>query len=132
MLLYAPMLRTKSRPYHNSIWPFFSTLAIKNDLSRLTFLTQNCNSLNISTGFYHKNRYLKQSLRNWRLFSTDFILLQDTYLGTRGENILKNKLQYNNCLDYNLYVNSSMNKRGGAILINKRTQTIGVRYNKMS
>ena len=41
-------------------------------------------------------------------------------LGTRGENILKNKLEFNSYLDYDLFVNSSRNKRGVAILINKK------------
>ena len=93
-----------------------------NDLSRLTFLTQNCNSLNIST-FYHKIRTLNlfsQKLDADLNSRADFILLQDTGLGTRGENILKNKLEFNSYLDNDLYVNSSRNKRGVAILINKK------------
>ena len=90
-----------------------------NDLSRLTFLTQNCNSLNIST-YYHKIQTLNlfsQKLNAVLNSRADFILLQDTRLGTRGENILKNKLEFNSYLDY---VNSSRNKRGVAILINKK------------
>ena len=77
-----------------------------NDLSRLTFLTQNCNSLNISTYYY---KILTLNLFSQKLEAVlnshaDFVLLQDKHLGTRGENILKNKLEFNSYLDYDLYV----------------------------
>ena len=96
-------------------------MASINNLSRLTFLTQNCNSLNIST-YYHKVLYLNlfsQKLDAVLNSCADFILLQDMRLGTKGENILKNKLEFNSYLDYDLFVNSSRNKRGVAILFNK-------------
>ena len=95
-------------------------MASINDLSRLTFLTQNCNSLNIST-YYHKIRTLNLfSQKLHAVLNSDFILLQDMRLGTRGENILKSKLEFNSYLNYDLYVNSSSNKRGVAILIIKK------------
>ena len=66
-------------------------MASINVLSRLTFLTQNCNSLNIIT-FYHKIQTLNlfsQKVDAVLNSGADFILLQDKGLGTRGENILK-------------------------------------------
>ena len=68
-------------------------MASINDLSRLTFLTQNYKSLNIST-FCHKIRTLNlfsQKLDAVLNSRADFILLQDMCFGTRGENILKKK-----------------------------------------
>ena len=72
-------------------------MATFNDLNGIRFLSQNVNSLNLSTRFQlssNLNRF-DQKLESLLDKKAEIILLQDIRLGTEGEPIFKKRLEFN-------------------------------------
>ena len=90
-----------------------------NDLSGIRFLTQNVNSLNLSTRFQLSNNLNRfdQKLESILEKKSEIILLQDIRLGKDGEKILKKRLEFSKYGSYHTYTNSTQASRGVAILI---------------
>ena len=65
-------------------------MATFNDLNGIRFLSQNVNSLNLSTRFQLRNNLNRfdQKLESILDKKAEIILLQDVRLGPEGENIL--------------------------------------------
>ena len=94
-------------------------MATFNDLSGIRFLSQNVNSLNLSTGFQlnsNLNRF-DQKFESILDKKAEIILLQDIRLGKDGEKILKKRLEFSKFGSYHTYTNSTQASRGVAILI---------------
>ena len=89
------------------------------DLSGIRFLSQNVNSLNLSTRFQLSNNLNRfdQKLESILDKKAEIILLQDIRLGTDGEKILKKRLEFSKFGSYHTYTNSTQASRGVAILI---------------
>jgi exonuclease III len=100
------------------LWLSAQNLMIKNSLS---FSTVNCNSLNTSVSAGN-NQILK--INSITMLGSDIILLSDTRLSNRNNVSCANdvaKLFRTNKFDsYDCLFNSSRNKRGVGILINKK------------
>ena len=94
-------------------------MATFNDLSGICFLSQNVNSLNLSTHFQLSNNLNRfdQKLESILDKKAEIILLQDIRLGTDGEKILKKRLEFSKFCSYHTYTNSTQASRGVAILI---------------
>ena len=94
-------------------------MATFNDLNGIRFLSQNVNSLNLSTRFQLSNNLNRfdQKLESILDKKAEIILLQDVRLGPEGENILKKRLEFHKYGSYHTYTNSTQASRGVAILI---------------
>ena len=94
-------------------------MAVFNDLSGIRFLSQNVNSLNLSTRFQLDNNLNRfdQKLESILDKKVEIILLQDVRLGPEGGNILRKRLEFNKYGSYDTYTNSTKASRGVAILI---------------
>ena len=70
-------------------------MATFNDLNGIRFLSQNVNSLNLSTSSQLSNNLNRfdQKLESILDKRAEVILLQDVRLGTEGEKILKKKVR---------------------------------------
>ena len=73
-------------------------MATFNDLNGICFLSQNINSLNLSTRFQLSNNLNRfdQKLESILDKKAEITLLQDVRLGTEGEKILKKRLEFHN------------------------------------
>ena len=85
----------------------------------IRFLSQNCNSLNLSVNHLDRDKgksniKLSSILKN----EAKIICLQDTRV-SKYENKLKNIISLNKFGSYNLFLNSSLSERGVVTLINK-------------
>ena len=71
---------------------------IFNDLNGICFLSQNVNSLNLSTQFQLSNNLNRfdQKLESILDKKVEIILLQDVRLGPEGDNILRKRLEFPN------------------------------------
>ena len=94
-------------------------MTIFNDLNGICFLSQNVNSLNLSTCFQLSNNLNRfdQKLESILDKKVEIILLHDVRLGLEGDNILRKRLEFHKCGSYDTYTNSSKASRGVAILI---------------
>ena len=94
-------------------------MTIFNDLNGIRFLSQNVNSLNLSTRFQLSNNLNRfdQKLESILDKKVEIILLHDVRLGLEGDNILRKRLEFHKCGSYDTYTNSSKASRGVAILI---------------
>ena len=94
-------------------------MATFNDLNGIRFLSQNVNSLNLSTRFQLRNNLNRfyQKLESILDKKAEIILLQDVRLGPEGENILKKRLEFHRYGSYHTYTNSTQANRGVAIPI---------------
>ena len=94
---------------------------IIDDFKNLRFLSQNVNSLNISTVFKTSNTLNKFSQKLEAILTTkaDIIFLQDIRL-KNNFTTFKKYLNFNPHNPYDSYINSTLSNRGVAILINKR------------
>ena len=90
-----------------------------NDLNSIRFLSQNVNSLNLSTRFQLSNNLNRfdQKLESILDKKAEITFLQDIRLGTEGEKILKKRLEFHKFGAYHTYTNSTQASRGVAILI---------------
>ena len=94
-------------------------MTIFNDLNGIRFLSQNVNSLNLSTRFQLSNNLNRfdQKLEAILDKKVEIILLQDVRLGPEGDNILRKRLEFHKYGSYDTYTNSAKASRGVAILI---------------
>ena len=94
-------------------------MATFNDLSGIRFLSQNVNSLNLSTRFQLSNNLNRfdQKFESILDKKAEIILLQDIRLGKDGEKILKKRLEFSKFGSYHTYTNSTQASHGVAILI---------------
>ena len=94
-------------------------MTVFNDLNGIRFLSQNVNSLNLSTRFQLNNNLNRfdQKLEAILDKKVEIILLQDVRLGPEGDNILRKRLVFNKYGSYDTYTNSTKASRGVAILI---------------
>ena len=91
------------------------------DLNGIHVISQNDNSLNLSTRLHLSNNLNRfdQKLESILSKNADIILLQDTRLGTDGHNILKKRLEFSRYGSYSLFSNSTKSSRGVAVIIRK-------------
>ena len=91
------------------------------DLNGICVISQNVNSLNLSTRSQLVNNLNRfdQKLESILSKNADIILLQDTRMGTDGHNILKKRLKFSRYGSYSLFSNSTKSSRGVAVIINK-------------
>ena len=84
-------------------------MTIFNDLNGIRFLSQNVNSLNLSTRFQLSNNLNRfdQKLESILDKKVEIILLQDVRLGPEGDNILRKRLEFHKYGSYNTYTNST-------------------------
>jgi exonuclease III len=87
------------------------------NMPSLSFSAQNCNSLNISTNCEKQFKKLLAIIS----LGSDVIFLSDIGI-SNNNNIsdLENVFRYNNTCQYDFVFNSSLNRRGCGILINRR------------
>ena len=102
-------------------------MSVNIDLNGIHVISQNVNSLNISTRFQLVNNLnqFDQKLESILSKNADIILLQDTRLGTEGSNILKKRLEFHRYGSFTTYTNSNTSSRGVAIII-KNTLPLSV------
>ena len=102
-------------------------MSVNIDLNGIHVISQNVNSLNISTRFQLVNNLNRfdQKLESILSKNADIILLQDTRLGTEGSNILKKRLEFHRYGSFTTYTNSNTSSRGVAIII-KNTLPLSV------
>jgi hypothetical protein len=82
----------------------------------ITFASQNCNSLNVSTSCEKQIKKISSILSLY----TTFIFLSDIRLGnTVTQEDIEKTFMCNKIKNYSLFHNSSRNKRGVGILIDK-------------
>ena len=93
-------------------------MTVFNDLTGIRFLSQNVNSLNLSTRFQLSNNLNRfdQKLEAILDKKVEIILLQDVRLGPEGDNILRKRLEFNKYGSYDTFTNSTRASRGVAIL----------------
>ena len=91
------------------------------DLNGICVISQNINSLNLSTRAQLINNLHRfdQKLESILSKNADIILLQDTRLGTDGHNILKKRLEFSRYGFFTLFSNSTKSSRGVAVIIRK-------------
>ena len=81
-------------------------------------VSQNMNSLNLSTYKDSENSLFKKKISSLLLNKAEIYFLQDIRLGGKnGENILKNHVKFHHLGNYNSYLNSKYTSRGVGILI---------------
>jgi len=90
------------------------------DLIGIRFLSQNVNSMNISSRFQIKNKLNRfdQKLESFLSKKAGIIFLQDMRLGLEGERIFRKRLEFHKYGNFHLYSNSTKSSRGVAIVIN--------------
>ena len=89
------------------------------DLNGIRVISQNVNSLNMSTRsqlINSLNRF-DQKLESILSKNADIILLQDTRMGSDGHNILRKRLEFSKYGAYSLFSNSTKSSRGVAVII---------------
>ena len=89
------------------------------DLNGIRVISQNVNSLNLSTRLQlvdNLNRF-DQKIESILSKNADIILLQDTRLGPDGHNILKKRLEFSKYGSFSLFSNSTKTCRGVAVII---------------
>ena len=99
----------------------FGTMMSHRDLNGIRVISQNVNSLNLSTRLQlinNLNRF-DQKLESVYSKNADIILLQDTRMGTDGHNILKIRLEFSRYGFYSLFSNSTKSSQGVAVIIKK-------------
>ena len=90
------------------------------DLIGIRFLSQNVNSMNISSRFQIKNKLNRfdQKLESFLSKKAGIIFLQDMRLGLEGEGIFRKRLEFHKYGNFHLYSNSAKSSRGVSIVIN--------------
>ena len=93
-------------------------MTVFNDLNGIRFLSQNVNSLNLSTPFQLSNNLNRFDQKSEAILDkkVEIILLQDVRLGPEGD-ILRKRLESNKYGSYDTYTNSTKASPGIAILI---------------
>ena len=101
--------------------PHYDNSNIKS-LYNLSFFSQNLNSLNLSTDNYSDNKVDKFSSKiNYLLkLKGDFVLLQDLRNHNDSLHKIEKEIVCSKYGSYSIYINSTKNKRGVAILINNK------------
>ena len=91
------------------------------DLNGIRVISQNVNSLNMSTRSQLINclNRFDQKFESILSKNADIILLQDTRMGSDGHNILRKRLEFSRYGAYSLFSNSTKSSRGVAVIINK-------------
>ena len=84
-------------------------MTVFKDLNGIRFLSQNVNSLNLSTRFQLNNNLNRfdQKLESILDKKVEIILLQDVRLGPEGGNIFRKRLEFNKYGSYDTYTNST-------------------------
>jgi len=92
------------------------------DLIGIRFLSQNVNSMNLSSRFQIKNKLNRfdQKLESFLSKKAGIIFLQDMRLGLEGEGIFRKRLEFHKYGNFHLYSNSSKSSRGVAIVIDSK------------
>ena len=92
---------------------------LNDDLNGIRVISQNVNSLNLSTRLQLNNNLNRfdQKIESILSKNADIILLQDVRLGPLGHDILKKRLKFSKYGSFALFSNSTKSCRGVAVII---------------